>query len=254
MGTIQLVSVPYAMAAGSLREGALLFGNNGQKYQLTIDSMGPKWVTVPFSCGQSVTYAGESYPTVQIGTQCWMAKNLNVGTMINGSADQVNNSNLEKYCYNNDPVNCSIYGGLYQWAEAIQYPNGASNTASPNPSITGTIKGICPIGWHIPNYGEWNQLVINQGGGAGGKLKSIINLWTSPNSGATNISGFSALPSGLRGTLGTFGNLSTYTYFWTSTEFHNTAAHLFYLDFSSSNVTQDFMGKAHGFSVRCLQD
>jgi hypothetical protein len=168
MGNTQLVSVPYAMAAGSLREGALLYGNNGQKYQITIDSSGPKWTLVPpavapFACGQAVTYAGEIYPTVQIGTQCWFQKNVNAGTMVLGANDQTNNGILEKYCYNNDTANCTIYGGLYQWAEAVQYQNGASNTTSPSPAFTGNVQGICPTGWHVPSDGEWRSLEITLG-------------------------------------------------------------------------------------------
>ena len=254
IGTTQLVSVPYAMSAGSLREGALLYANNGQQYQLTIDSMGPKWIVAPFVCGQTVNYAGESYPTVQIGTQCWFAKNLNVGTMINGTSDQTNNNMMEKYCYNNDSTNCSTYGGLYQWGEAVQYQNGASNSTSPIPAFSGNIRGICPTGWHIPSIGAFNLLINFLGAGAGGQLKSTSSLWSSPNNGATNSSGFSALPGGLRGTFGSFGNINTYCYIWMSAEFHNTAANVLYLDFGNASSTFDITGKSQGMSIRCVKD
>jgi len=69
----------------------------------------------------TVTYQGQVYNTVLIGSQCWLKENLNVGTMINGSQNQTNNSTIEKYCYDNDPANCDEYGGLYQWDEMMQY-------------------------------------------------------------------------------------------------------------------------------------
>jgi uncharacterized protein (TIGR02145 family) len=218
------------------------------------------------ACGQAVTYAGESYPTVQIGTQCWFAKNLNVGTMINGSGNQTNNSTLEKYCYNNDPANCTTYGGLYQWAEAVQYQNGASSSTSPNPAFTGNVRGICPTGWHLPSDAEYCTLTtfldatVNcgtigwSGTDAGGKMKSVSGLWTSPNTGATNSSGFSALPGGYRLTLGTFDNVGLGTYFWSSSESSSTNAVLRILLYANSSIYRLGNPKYVGYSARCTQD
>jgi hypothetical protein len=105
MGVSQVVSVPYALQASSLKEGATITGANGSQYTLTVGANGPVWSltnpNVNFSCGQSLTFAGESYPTVQIGTQCWFQKNLNVGTVKNTvflSDSQQNNGIIEKYC------------------------------------------------------------------------------------------------------------------------------------------------------------
>jgi uncharacterized protein (TIGR02145 family) len=219
-----------------------------------------------FACGQAVTYAGESYPTVQIGTQCWFQKNVNAGAMVQGANDQANNGILEKYCYNNDTANCSIYGGLYQWAEAVQYQNGASNTASPSPAFTGNIKGICPTGWHVPSDGEWCTLAtfldstVNcnaigwSGIDAGGKMKSVSGLWTSPNTGATNSSGFSALPGGYRETNGTFRDLNNWFNNWSSSEVSNSHAYSRtsgYLIFSINRYNNT---KGFGLSIRCLKD
>lgn len=267
MGTTQLVSVPFAMAAGSLREGAILYGNNGQKFQLEIDSTGPKWSALQsFSCGQNISYAGENYPTVKIGTQCWFSKNLNVGSMINGISEQTNNAVLEKYCYNNDPLNCSTYGGLYQWGEAVQYKNGASNLTSPNPAFANVVQGICPSGWHLPSDGDFctlttfldftvNCLVLGWTGvDAGGKMKSTSNLWLSPNNGATNISGFSALPGGYRATLGTASGIRNYTYFWSISEYANDRAKFIYMNNNSADINRLNLFKDNGFSIRCLQD
>jgi uncharacterized protein (TIGR02145 family) len=217
----------------------------------------------------SVTYAGETYPTVQIGSQCWLAKNLNVGTMINSAAavdSQKNNGVIEKYCYNNDPANCTTYGGLYQWAEAVQYKNGASNTASPNPAFTGNIQGICPAGWHLPSDAEYCALTTfldalancnvfgTSSTTAGIALKST-NLWYS-NVGTqgTNSSGFSALPGGSRNTFGAFYNIGGNTYFWSSSESFATGAIYRYLYYYYSNVFRYNDSKSYGFSVRCTQD
>ncbi len=216
-------------------------------------------------CGQAVTYVGESYPTVQIGSQCWFAKNLNVGTMITGTSDQTNNSTLEKYCYNNDAANCATYGGLYQWAEAVQYQNGASNTTSPSPAFTGNVRGICPTGWHLPSDAEYCTLTTfldasancsfgTNSTTAGGMLKSTSGLWTSPNTGATNSSGFSALPGGYRTSNGTFDNLGFSTSFWSSSESSSSDAINRSLDYNYSDISRNSNHKGLGFSARCTQD
>ncbi len=210
------------------------------------------------ACGQAVTYAGESYPIVQIGTQCWFAKNLNVGTMINfsSSADnQTNNSTIEKYCYDNDTANCTTYGGLYQWAEAVQYQNGATNDTSPSPAFSGNVKGICPMGWHLPSDGEWSSLETFLGGSfSGGALKSTSSLWTSPNYGATNSSGFSALPAGASDTTGSYNTIGISTSFWTSTEFSSILAYGTLLNYNFSFVQGLNDIKFFGRSIRCIRD
>jgi uncharacterized protein (TIGR02145 family) len=208
------------------------------------------------ACGQAVNYAGESYPTVQIGTQCWFAKNLNVGTMINDSVDQTNNSTLEKYCFNNDPADCTTYGGLYQWAEAVQYQNNASNTAALSYPFTSNVQGICPTGWHLPSDVEWSTLEMTLGGSsvAGGALKSTSGLWYSPNTGATNSSGFSALPGGCRATLGIFNGIGASSFFWSSSEFSSTNAINRAVVDEYSNIYRNRYPKDYGFSARCIQD
>ena len=257
MGTTQLVSVPYALVANQISD------QNGTSIQIKYDENGNPFVAIvrkPIpGCGQMVNYAGEIYPTIQIGIQCWFSKNLNVGNMINSfsSVDsQLNNQILEKYCYNNDSLNCSIYGGLYQWAEAMQYQNGASNTTNLPTSITGNVKGICPIGWHLPSDVEWSNIESALGGStvAGGAMKSTSSLWTTPNSGATNSSGFAALPSGYRSTGGNFGFVNNYPYFWSSTENSSIQAHSRYLHYNFPTVYRNFYSKLHGFSVRCIKD
>ncbi len=279
LGTSQLVSVPYALHAGSaeISKRSLEFlDSSGNAYQIKTVNGQPTLVAAPgsgnaynpgsFACGQAVNYAGESYPTVQIGTQCWFQKNLNVGTMIQGANDQTNNSTLEKYCINNDTANCSIYGGLYQWAEAVQYQNGASNTTNPSPAFSGNVKGLCPTGWHLPSDAEYCTLTmfldatVNcgtfgwSGTDVGGKMKSTSGLWNFPNIGATNSSGFSALPGGWRDTDGVVYSIGTYPFFWSSSESSSTNAVRRGLDFDGSNIYRGDRNKNLGYSVRCLKD
>jgi uncharacterized protein (TIGR02145 family) len=277
MGTNQLVSVPYALHAGSAEVAKSAMGiqdSLGNHYQISMVNGQLTLVPAPGStsnpgntaCGQAVTYAGESYPTVQIGNQCWFQKNLNVGTMILGANDQTNNSVLEKYCYNNDTANCAIYGGLYQWAEAVQYQNGASNTASPSPAFSGNVKGICPTGWHVPSDGEWctittfldatvNCAILRfNGTDAGSKMKSTSSLWNFPNTGATNSSGFTALPGGYRFTNGAFYSLGNSTHLWSSSEASSSSAFYLSLFYHYSSSARDDNSKGHGFPIRCLKD
>ncbi|MCK5838660.1 MAG: hypothetical protein KAG99_02370, partial [Bacteroidales bacterium] len=102
--------------------------------------MGVDISILPDACNNetSMLYEGQTYSIVAIGTQCWMAENLNVGTRIDGVDEQTDNPTLEKYCYNDLESNCDIYGGLYQWNEMMQYVT------------TEGAQGICPSGWHIP--------------------------------------------------------------------------------------------------------
>jgi len=96
-----------------------------------------------FKCGMDFDYEGESYPTVEIGSQCWMAKNLNVGVQINRSQEQTLG---EKYCYLDSSANCDTYGGLYQWDTMMAG------------SVAEAAQGICPAGWHIPSDNDWKIL------------------------------------------------------------------------------------------------
>ena len=208
----------------------------------------------------TVDYAGKTYHTVQIGSQCWLKENINVGIMIIGSQNQKNNKKIEKYCYNNDPANCALYGGLYQWAEAVQYKNRATNTRSPNPAFTGNTQGICPQGWHLPTNAEFTTLAttVNNDGNA---LKAVGQ---EKDSAGTNTSGFSALLSGScyssesfsfeMGTLLAFGHN---TDFWSSTEYSElpaVGADYMSLGSAGSGIQQSSYGKVAGFSVRCLKD
>ncbi|MHB1686561.1 MAG: FISUMP domain-containing protein [Ignavibacteriaceae bacterium] len=186
----------------------------------------------------TITYAGKVYNTVQIGSQCWLRENLDVGTMIYILSNQTNNSKIEKYCYNNNPANCDAYGGLYQWDEAMQYVN------------TEKAQGICPSGWHIPTLSEVDTLkaAIYYNGNA---LKDV-NQGSGIGTG-TNTSGFSALLAGY-GSNGNFSSLGDNTSFWGSTQYDATTALGLYLTNYDGNIAFSYFNKVSGFSVRCLKN
>lgn len=216
----------------------------------------------------TVTYGGKTYNTMQIGNQCWFKENVNIGIRIDGVLNQTNNSIIEKYCQGNLESNCDIYGGLYQWAEMVQYHNGASNTASWNPVPGGDVKGICPTGWHLPSEGEWCTLtqlldptvdcntIGMIGTDIGGKMKEPgTTHWLSPNSGATNSSGFTALPGGYRSSSdGGFGNINAGADYWPASEASASYAMDRYIYYNNSMMSRTSNAKTDGYSVRCVMN
>jgi len=195
---------------------------------------------VIFICGASkVNYGGKAYNTVLIGNQCWLKENLDIGTRIDGNQEPTNNSAIEKYCYNDDPANCTTYGGLYHWNEAMQY---VTNEGA---------QGICPPGWHIPTLTEFNTLkaAVNNNGNA---LKAIGQ--GGGGGAGTNTSGFSALLAGHRDYFGNFYALGVITRFWSSTEYDANYAYFLLLYDNDSNVNLEDRSKDYGFSVRCIKD
>ena len=218
----------------------------------------------PCSGVSSIVYEGLSYSTVAIGDQCWMVENLNAGTRVNVSQDQLNNSSIEKYCYDDNEANCSIYGGIYQWDELMQY------APSDNGAI-GTTRGICPSGWHIPTDEEWKTLELElgmdpseldsagiyRGTDEGEKLKQTgTEYWEGTNENATNESGFTALPSG--GMVDkVFGGMGYYTDYWTATEYNpNPTIGAWYrlLDSDNGGIYRTAGYKPNGTPVRCIKD
>ena len=205
---------------------------------------------VPCAGTPTVSYGGQTYNTVQIGSQCWFKENLNIGTKINGYVEQTNNGTIEKYCFNDLFTNCNIYGGLYRWNEMMQY------------ITTEGVQGICPTGWHIPTDAEWTTVTTFLGGIilAGGKMKSTgtiqagTGLWYSPNIGATNESGYTALPAGYLSDGGGFGEMGNYIYWWSSSEVTATSAWYRNTNYASSWLGRSSDGKDNAFSVRCLRD
>jgi uncharacterized protein (TIGR02145 family) len=188
----------------------------------------------------TVSYGGKTYNTVLIGDQCWLRENLDIGTKINGSHNQTNNSVIEKYCYDDNTANCNKYGGLYQWSEAMQYNTNAA------------ARGICPPGWHIPTVEEIETLAYKIAG-KGNTLKAIGQ--GSGDGAGTNTTGFSALLAGERSQDGNFEELGFGGLFWCSTVYDELSAGGFSLEHDSHWL---FIGendsKKNGYSVRCIKD
>ena len=229
---------------------------SGTKIKPDLIKVNKKVMNIPCPDSPTVTDKdGNVYKTVQIGSQCWMAENLRVGIPIDGSLDQTNNGIIEKYSYNNLITNCDIYGGLYQWDEMMQY-NAPNDYES-----FGTIKGICPDGWHIPTSFEINLLISYLGGtegDVGGKLKeSGLSHWSAPNYGATNESGFTALPSGTRNEDGSFTELGEEFIMWSSQRIRNSST-IDNMGLSFDNpwyYAKMFPNSVNiGWAVRCIKD
>jgi uncharacterized protein (TIGR02145 family) len=195
----------------------------------------------------SLSPAADAMPTIQIGNQKWMSKNLDVAFYRNGDAiPQVTDATAwaalttGAWCYyNNDPIQGGKFGKLYNWY-AVNDP-----------------RGLAPQGWHIPSDAEWTTLTTTLGGAsvAGGKMKEagIVN-WTSPNTAADNSSGWAGLPGGFRGDNGPFFIVGSNGFWWSSTETNTTLAWVRYLSYSDGGVGRYDYGKRLGFSFRCLRD
>lgn len=199
---------------------------------------------------------GNNYEYVQIGTQIWMAENLKVthyadGTPINLITNSTTWSNLsdtdKAYCYYNNSAGTS-YGALYTWAAAS---NGTHSSQNPS-----NVQGVCPDGWHLPSDEEWEQLRDYIGiTGAGGKLKETgTTHWASPNTGATDEYGFTALPNGERSSNGAFENKGNNAFFWTSTQSSSSTGTGVFFVYNSSNFLWSSTSKNKGRAVRCVKD
>jgi uncharacterized protein (TIGR02145 family) len=187
---------------------------------------------------------GNEYNWVQIGDQVWMAENLAYLPSVNMVADGSENAaGSYYYVYGYDGTNVAdaketdnyaTYGVLYNWTAALT---------------------ACPTGWHLPTDAEWTELTDYLGGtGAGGKLKETgTTHWISPNTGATNETGFTALPGGRRDGDGTFTSVGGGGYWWSATEYAYGAWGR-YMGYDYSHVSWPYSNKELGFSVRCLRD
>ena len=188
----------------------------------------------PFACGQSWTDIrdGKTYPTVQLGSQCWMQKNLDYGTMTSAVSHQQDNCISEKYCYNNDVTNCTKYGGLYQWDELMQFQD------------TPGLQGLCPPGWHVPAQTEWNTLFnYYQGQGIAGKtMQDSI------------ISGFRVKESGVIYSNASWKFQGFGAIFWTSTPSGTIKAISHGLNQINFSVSDYPANRSNAFATRCLRD
>lgn len=213
--------------------------------------------TGPGSINSVTDIDGNVYQTVTIGNQTWMAENLKVTHYRNGDAifymtNRTSWGNLTTgaYCYYNySPTHAATYGLLYNWYAVIDS------------------RDIAPEGWHVPTDEDWKELEMflgmsqseadesgDRGTDEGGQLKETgTSHWSTPNMGATNESGFTALPGGYI-SIDNFYELGDYGYFWSSSEGGSNSAWFRVLSYISSVINRSDYDRGDGFSVRCVKD
>ncbi len=189
---------------------------------------------------------GNTYPIVSIGNQVWMATNLHVTHYRNG--DEIPN-------ITDDAIWTGLSSGAYCWYDNNQNYEYAYGAIYNWYAITDT-RGICPDGWRVPTSDDWTTLTTFLGGTgvAGGKMKATKNLWSSPNTGATNSSYFSGLPGGCRDNAGLYKYTGTKSYWWSSTETSSTQASNRALNYNNDDASVANSTKQNGFSVRCIRN
>ena len=204
--------------------------------------------TTPIPTNTVTDIDGNVYHTVTIGTQVWMIENLKTTKYRNGdNIPNVTNDTLwhnlttGAYCnYNNNAINSATYGRLYNWY--------AVNDS----------RNIAPEGWHIPSDAEWTVLSTYLGGDsiAGGKLKEAgTTHWFSPNTGATNSSGFTALPCGCRDFYdGAYAYIGSNSYWWSSTTKTSNSSTYLMIQYQWKILIHNNFSKNYGFSVRCIKN
>ena len=212
---------------------------------------------------------GNVYRWVRIGEQVWMAENLATTRYPNGDTipdgagvdpAAIGPSSKYRFAYDNEPKNAATYGLLYTWAAAL-------NGQDYDPSGAKLIQGACPDGWHIPHDSEWHELerllgvseaelrdLGSRGTNAGGKLKATDPpLWQSPNLGATDEFGFTAVPAGYY-LDGKFARLGEGTYFWGPEYSENEFAINHNLRYNEAQIGRGQGYKRTAFSVRCVRN
>jgi len=214
---------------------------------------------------------GNMYATIEIAGQIWMAENLKVthypdGTPVPEITDEAEWNAMapgtQAFCwYENQIEYRDSSGALYTWAAAM-YGGLSSDTSD--------VQGLCPDGWHLPSDGEWKELEMAlgmsqgdadnydwRGTDEGGRLKETgYSNWSLPNEGATNSTGFTAVPGGFRSVKGLFYNFNAYATFWSATENESTTGNAWYraLSYQQEGVYRHQNTKQMGLSVRCVKD
>ena len=200
---------------------------------------------------------GQSYKTVQIGDQVWMAENLNYRYL--GPTAELDSSS---FCYDEDYVNCETYGRLYLWSAALDsagivegnVANGCGH--GKRCPLSGSVRGVCPEGWHLPSYYEIITLFSGVGGFsvAGKVLKSMTGWDLYSGKENTNAFGFSALPAGYRDENGVYSGEGGFVEFWSYSRDHGFLPYHACLDYFVDYAEFTLIQKPVGFSVRCLED
>jgi len=199
--------------------------------------------------GTVVDIDGNIYKTIAIGTQIWMAENLRavkyrngdiIGTTSPATLD-ISSETTPKYqwAYDSSENNTATYGRLYTWYAVTDSRN------------------ICPTGWHLPTDADWQSLVNFLGGEdvAGGKLKETgISHWNSPNTGASNETGFTSIPNGARNPSGSFESIGYSGHHWNSSTSGIHSSGDWYMFYNTSRAVRTGNPRAYGFAVRCIKD
>jgi uncharacterized protein (TIGR02145 family) len=230
----------------------------GTSYTFTVTATNAAGISSASAASNSVTpKVFDNLPSIIIDSQIWTSKNLDVSTYRDGTAiprvvDGATWAALTTgaYCYyNNDSTTyAAIYGKLYNWYAVAGIHDNDPNTAN---------KTLAPEGWHVPTDSEWTMLTSYLGGEsvAGGKMKEVgVSHWVSPNTGATNESGFSGLPGGYRNYDGIFNSNRNNGFWWSSSEYNPTTAWYRGLSNDIGYVYRLNYYKDSGFSGRCLRD
>jgi len=252
-GTSQLLSVPYALHAKS-----------AESFTGTIIDLDPLLARIEaleesnvLNFGFTDSRDGNHYDVVKIGNQIWMAENLKYLPDVVGLATG-SQTIPYNYVYDYDgtviadakaTTNYATYGVLYNWPATMA--GSASSVSDPS-----GVQGVCPTGWHLPSDAEWTTLITYLGGEsvAGGKLKETgTTHWNSPNTGATNETGFTALPGGHRSSNGALFGIGNNGYCWSATASSTTSAYYWRMGYDYSDVYRVTIGKELGFSVRCVR-
>jgi len=233
--------------------------------QITVDTGAGqvKLSVIPWSCGDVLVDSrdSKSYSTVLIGSQCWMAQHINVGTLLAGASNQTDNAVIEKYCYSDTEGNCTADGGLYQWNEAMQYTASCNGAGESQPACTSPVQGICPSGWHIPSHYEYVALerAVCTSASCATNFPYDVSAtgWRGTDEGTQlkvgGSSGFSGLLAGYRHTNGSFFYRGTIALIWSSLESGSSAWRRI-LNSGYATVLRNAYDKLYGFSIRCIKD
>jgi len=213
----------------------------------SLTTEGPVWEFTTgsgpsFICGNPFTDIrdGKVYGTHQFGQKCWMTRNLNYGTRIDGNQEQSDNDIAEKYCYNDEDANCNTYGALYQWKELMQY-QGKSN------------QGLCPAGWHPASLEEWQALEMELGMSQADA--ETETGWVGTDQGKQlKEDDFKALMSGYRSTAGSFVGESFTGRLWVGTAKNSANGWNRNLNSDDDRVQHAYSTMEHGYAVRCVRD
>ena len=249
--------------------------NNGKTATDIIWSGAPNWsnpvggtysnvgatATCGTSSGLTANCSGsmQVYKTVAIGTQTWMAENLNYDPGTGNSVCYNNRPSNCAICYDNQASNCITYGRLYNWSTAMNLDSNCNFSSCSN-QIGAKHRGVCPAGWHIPSDAEWTTLTDYVGSSTAGTKLKAKSGWNScgPSVYGNYYScedtyGFSALPGGSYSS-GSFGNVGSLGFWWGATEFSANYAANRYMHYSNILVERYDIFKAELLSVRCVQD